>query len=122
MKTIKALSVMAFALTMTFAAKAQRYNDKLDGPFAVTKAFGASGQCEMCKHRIENAINRLPGIWSSNWNVDTKTVLVKYDRSKINVQKIEQVVAAVGHDTHEFRAKDEVFAALPECCHYQRKS
>ena len=122
MKTIKVLFVIAFAVTISVVAKAQQFNYKLDGPFSVTKVFTANGECDMCKHRIENAINHLPGIWSSNWNVDTKTVSVKYDRTKTNPDKIERAIAAVGHDTHRFTASDEAYAKLPDCCHYQRKS
>src|SRR5438105_13072211 len=115
MKTIKRLFVVAVALTITSFAKAQQYNYKLDGPFAATKTFKANGVCEMCKHRIENAIKNIPGVWLANWDEDAKNLLVKYDRIKVNPDKIQQRIAAVGHDTEKFRATDEVYSKLPDC-------
>ncbi len=122
MKTIKSLLVIAIALTCASFAKAQNYNYKLDGPFTATKTFKVNGVCEMCKHRIENAVNRLPGVWSSYWDVNAKTLQVRYDRVKVDLDRIRQLVAAAGHDTEGFKASDEAYAKLPECCHYQRKS
>lgn len=110
------------AITFTSVANAQNNNYKLDGPFTVVKTFKVYGTCEMCKHRIEISIGKLSGIWSADWNVDSKSVVVKYDRSKIDMDKIEKIVADAGHDTDKFMAKEEVFNKLPECCQYQRKS
>jgi len=122
MKTIKRLFVIAIALTFTVFAKAQAYNYKLDGPVTAIKTFKVNGVCDMCKHRIENAVKKLPGIWSADWDVDSKTLMVKYNRSKINPNKIQQQIADAGHDTEKFKTADNVYAELPDCCHYQRKS
>ena len=75
----------------------------------------------MCKHRIENALKNTPGISSASWNADSRTLLVQYSRTKINSDKIQQLVAAVGHDTEKVRASEVVYNALPDCCHYPRK-
>ena len=32
-----------------------------------------------------------------------------------------KLIADAGHDTKSFRAKDEDYEALPECCHYKRE-
>jgi copper chaperone CopZ len=122
MKTIKTLFVIAFAIGITSAAKAQQFNPKLDGPFAATKTFKVSGTCEMCKHRIENAVKGLPGIWSSYWDVNSQTLQVTYDRSKLNTDTIEKQIAIAGHDTGNIKAQNYVYTSLPECCHYQTKS
>jgi len=122
MKTIKILFVIAIALTITSFAKAQNYNYKLDGPFAVTKTFKVNGVCEMCKHRIENAIKNLPGMWLANWDVNSKTLLVKYDGLKIKPDKIQQLIADAGHDTEKFKATKFDYALLPDCCRYPRIS
>ena len=122
MKPIKALLVIAIAITTVSFAKAQSYNYKLDGPFTATKVLKVSGVCEMCKHRIETAVKALPGIWSANWNVNANVLYVTYDRTKTNPDKMEKAVAAAGHDTKGYKASDLVYATLPDCCHYQRKS
>ena len=122
MKTIKRLFVIAIAVAITSSAKAQVYNYKLDGPFTTTQSFKVSGVCVMCKHRIENALKKTDGIWSADWNEDSKTLMVSYNRTKTNPDKIQQVIAAIGHDTEKFKASDNVYAALPDCCHYSRKN
>jgi hypothetical protein len=71
MKTIKPLFVIAFAILITSAAKAQHFNYKLDGPFATAKTFKVNGVCVMCDHRIENAVKNLQGIWSSYWDISS---------------------------------------------------
>jgi copper chaperone CopZ len=122
MKAIKALFVFAIAIAFTSVASAQPYNYKLDGPFTMIKTLKVNGTCEMCKNRIETSIKSLPGIWYASWDLDSKSVLVKYDRSKIASDEIKIVVAHEGHDTGKFMAREEVYSRLPECCQYQRKS
>jgi copper chaperone CopZ len=121
MKTIKTLFVFAIAIAITSLAKAQQYNYKLDGPFAITKALKVNGVCEMCKNRIENAINKSGGIWSANWEEGSKILVVKYDKLKTDPDKIQQVIASVGHDTEKFKASDNTYEMLPDCCHYARR-
>jgi mercuric ion binding protein len=122
MQTLKTFLFIAIAVSLTSFAKAQQFNPKLDGPFAITKSFKVNGTCEMCKHRIESSINNLPGIWSSNWDVSSKTLMVSYDRSKVKSATIEKLVNAQGHDIDSMNAASDVYNRLPECCHYQRKS
>lgn len=121
MKAIKVLFVIAFALTITSTANAQNYNYKLDGPFTATRTIKVSGVCSMCEHRIETAVNSMKGIWSSNWDVNSKTLQVIYDKTKVSPDKIERRVAGAGHDTEKFKASDEEYTRLPDCCHYQRE-
>ena len=120
MKTITALFMIAFVLAITSTAKAQNY--KLDGPFLATKTIKVNGVCDMCKHRIESALKNTPGISSASWNMDSKTLLVQYSRTRINADRIQQLVAAAGHDTEKVKANDVVYNALPDCCRYPRKS
>jgi len=120
MKTIKAFFVIAFVFAITSTTKAQNY--KLDGPFMATKAIKVNGVCDMCKHRIESALKTTSGISYVNWDIDSKTLLVRYSRTKINPDKIQELVAAAGHDTEKVKASDGLYKALPDCCHYPRKS
>lgn len=122
MKTLKAVIVIAIVLMINSATEAQGYNYKLDGPFTATRTFKVSGVCEMCRHRIESTVQILPGFWSSAWDVNSQTLMVKYDKTKVSPDKIEQRIAAVGHDTEKFKASDETYTILPDCCHYRGKS
>lgn len=120
MKTIKSLFVVVFAMALMPPAKAQQFNNKLDGPFRVTKTFKVNGVCEMCKERIETSIKNLPGVWSANWNMSTKTLQVSYDKLKVDPAGIEKIVASAGHDIENKKATEEVYMKLPDCCHYTR--
>ena len=79
------------------------------------KVFGA---CVQCKHRIEEA-TKGKGVKSASWDVDTKQLLLVYDPTKTSVEKIQNRIIAVGHDVENKKAKNNVYAELPSCCHYR---
>ena len=122
MQTLKTFLFIAIAVSMTSFAHAQQFNQKLDGPFSVTKTFKVNGTCEMCKHRIESSVNHLPGVWNSNWDVYSKILTVTYDKSKVNPVIIEKLVSGLGHDIESMNAASGAYNKLPECCRFQRKS
>jgi Cu(I)/Ag(I) efflux system membrane fusion protein len=78
------------------------------------------GNCEMCKDRIETAAKSVTGVELANWEIDTKILHLNFDSSKTNSEEIQRAIAAVGHDTEKFKAPDEVYKKLPECCLYER--
>jgi copper chaperone CopZ len=122
MQTLKAFLFIAIAITTTTFAKAQQFNYKLDGPFKTSKTYKVQGTCEMCKHRIENSVQSLPGMWSTYWDLSSKTLQVTYDRTKVNPAMIEKLVSAKGHDINSIGASAIVYNQLPECCQYKTKS
>ena len=77
------------------------------------------GLCEMCKDRIETAAKSVSGVESANWEIETKMLHLNLDSSKTNSDEIQKAVAKVGHDTEKFKASDEVYSKLPECCLYR---
>ena len=79
------------------------------------KVFGA---CEMCKSRIEDAL-QLKGINKAIWDVDSKILSLQFDPQKISLDKIENTIISVGHDLVNKKAKDFIYQDLPECCHYR---
>lgn len=80
--------------------------------------FKVYGNCEMCKERIETALDH-KGIKQAMWDVKKKELEVVYVSSKITEQQIHELVAAAGHDTDKVKAKDETYADLPFCCLYR---
>jgi Cu(I)/Ag(I) efflux system membrane fusion protein len=78
-----------------------------------------SGNCEMCKDRIETAAKTVAGVELANWDIETKMLHVNFDSSKTNSDEIQKAIAKVGHDTEKFKASDEVYKNLPECCLYR---
>jgi Cu(I)/Ag(I) efflux system membrane fusion protein len=80
----------------------------------------AGGLCEMCKDRIETAALSVSGVESANWEIEKQLLHLNFNSSKTNSDEIQKAVAKVGHDTEKFKASDEVYSKLPECCLYDR--
>ncbi|HSC52163.1 MAG TPA: cation transporter [Phnomibacter sp.] len=85
-----------------------------------TDSIKVSGNCGMCKSRIEKAA-KIDGVTAAAWVADTKMLTVTFDASKVSVDQIQQKVAAAGHDTDKYKSEDKVYDKLPGCCHYDRK-
>ena len=85
-----------------------------------TDTIKVSGECGMCKNRIQKALKH-DGISSASWDDETKLLVVSYNPAKITNDDIQKKVAAVGHDTEKYRAEDVVYNKLPGCCKYERK-
>ena len=74
----------------------------------------------MCKKKIEKAAKSFDGIKSAKWNVVNGNMKVKFDTNKTTSDAIQSAIAAVGYDTENYRAKDEVYENLHYCCKYER--
>ncbi|MFA5419805.1 MAG: efflux RND transporter periplasmic adaptor subunit, partial [Bacteroidales bacterium] len=79
-----------------------------------------SGNCEMCRDRIETAAKSVAGVVSAEWNIDTKMLQVEFDSSKTNLDDVQKVIAQAGHDTGKYKAPDDVYNRLPKCCLYRK--
>lgn len=105
-------SILLFFLFFSLNASAQKRNLKTD----TIKVYG---ECEQCKERIEGTLSRL-GTYDANWDIDSKILIVSFDSLKLTRLKIEQKMAAIGHDTKSFQADLKTYAKLPDCCKYER--
>ena len=82
--------------------------------------FGVSGNCEMCKDRIESAAASVNGVKSAEWDIKKKTIHVEYNSKEAQPTAIQEAIAKAGHDTELIKADDKVYDALPECCLYRK--
>lgn len=114
MKKIQLIIFSLLCLAST-ALYAQTGKALLNDTTVTFKVFGA---CEMCKERIENAVQG-KGVNSGVWDVDTKMLTLTYSQSKTNLQKIQNRIVTVGHDVETKKANISVYNALPACCHYR---
>ena len=114
MKTIifSALCILAFAGIFNHSTASVTHYE--------TTTFKVSGNCEMCKSKIEAALKKNAAIQSSNWDVTTKILTVTYNPHSISIDQIHQLVANVGYDTDKVKATDASYKALPGCCKYKR--
>jgi periplasmic mercuric ion binding protein len=118
MKTIKIFAAVVIALLISTGVNGQTTTkDNAKGP--KTETFKVNGECGMCKTRIENGL-KMDGVTKAEWDQKTKMVTVTYEPSKVTVDAMKKKVASLGHDTDKYKAKDDVYAKLPDCCHYDR--
>jgi Cu(I)/Ag(I) efflux system membrane fusion protein len=82
--------------------------------------FRVEGLCEMCKERIEAAAKSVHGVESADWNSETKQLHLSFDKSHTNIDDVKKTIADAGHDNDKYRAPDETYKSLPECCLYRK--
>ena len=109
MKTLKSLFFSFLLISFSTVALAQ----------AKTEKIKVSGECGMCKTKIEKAA-KAAGASYALWDVDTKVLTVKYSNNASNTAKIEKAVAGVGYDTQNQKATEEAYNNLHGCCKYER--
>lgn len=85
-----------------------------------TESFKVYGNCEMCKARIEKAAKSVDGVSVAEWNVETKMLALTFDDSKTDVNKVQEAIVKVGHDTDKLKATDEAYNKVAGCCKYER--
>ncbi|HEV7783121.1 MAG TPA: heavy-metal-associated domain-containing protein, partial [Chitinophagaceae bacterium] len=85
MKTLKIFSIAALSFALVTTASAQ----------TTTETFKVSGNCGMCKTKIEKAAKEA-GAKSAEWNADTKNLTVIFKSSTTNTAKIQESIAKSG--------------------------
>lgn len=53
--------------------------------------------CAHCKAAVEDELNRLPGVVSSNADVEKGTVEVSYDESRVGTEELEGAIEEAGY-------------------------
>ncbi len=84
--------------------------------------INVSGNCEMCKDRIEKTAGSINGVLYAEWNINSKMLSLKIDDKKTTSDIIQQTIAQTGHDTEKYLATNDSYNKLPECCLYRKKS
>ncbi|MBU1010662.1 MAG: heavy-metal-associated domain-containing protein [Bacteroidetes bacterium] len=118
MKTFKLIAIALFTVTLSVNSFAQTH-DHSKMITTKTDSIKVSGNCDMCKARIEKAA-KIDGVSKAEWNDETKMITLVYDPAKVKTDDILKKIAAAGHDTEKFKADDKVYAKLPGCCQYDR--
>lgn len=113
MKNIVRVLVLTFIGFTVQAQEVKNKNAKIE--------FNVSGNCEMCKKRIEKAALSVSGVKSVNWHMESGTLYLIVNEQKTNVVSIQNSIAKVGHDAEEVKALKEDYDKLHACCQYQRK-
>ena len=130
MKTVKIIIVAVLAITLCSNSYAQmqdhskmdmsktKTDAKMDMTATKTETLKVSGNCDMCKARIEKAA-KLDGVSKAEWDTKSKILSVTYDPAKTNIDQVSRKVAAAGHDNEKVKADDKAYSSLPSCCKYR---
>lgn len=113
MKTVKILIIALLAIVFTSSTNAQTPVIK-----SKTETIKVSGNCDMCKARIEKAA-KMDGVTKAEWSKKDKTLTATFDSAKTNMEEIGKKVAAAGHDNEKAKATETVYNKLPGCCQYR---
>jgi periplasmic mercuric ion binding protein len=119
LETMKNIFLILITVLSTKIAVSQ-VEEKIEIKGNTTEAtFWVNGNCEMCKKRIEKALD-VSGIKIATYTPENQTLFVAFNNKKIELSKIHQLIAEAGHDTHKVRASDAVYNKLHHCCSYER--
>jgi len=81
--------------------------------------FEVSGNCEMCKKRIESATLSLKGVKYVSWSPQSKNFSIIYNSTKVSIDDVKKKIADVGHDNSSYTATNETYENLHFCCKYR---
>jgi mercuric ion binding protein len=85
------------------------------------ETVAVSGNCNMCKNKIEEAALSVQGVKTAKWSSTNEKLKLKFDPAKTTLEDILKNIADIGYDSEKFIAKDEVYENLHYCCKYERK-
>jgi mercuric ion binding protein len=111
MKTIFSMLIVAAVVAISNPLFAQSKKP-------VTTVFWVGGVCEMCKERIERAVD-IPGVKAASYNLEKHELTVTYSPKKINEEKLHELLNKSGHDTSKSQASDEAYSNVHGCCKYR---
>ena len=117
MKTVKIIIIALLAMVLGINSNAQTQGGSKKSSVK-TEKLKVSGNCELCKARIEKAA-KIDGVLKADWDIPTRILVVTYDVSKTNLDKISKKIAAAGHDNEKLKADQKAYSALPGCCKYR---
>lgn len=84
-----------------------------------TETMRVSGNCDMCKDRIESVAVAQANVRAAKWDKETKKLTLFYADARPDLEAIGKELAKAGHDNDTFTAPDDAYDELPECCHYR---
>jgi mercuric ion binding protein len=113
MKNILIGMMLLFVTLSTQAQDKKNKNAKYD--------IEVSGNCDLCKKRIEKAAFSVKGVKSAEYHLDDNTLHLIINEEKCSILDVKKAIASVGHDTDEVKATDKDYENLHGCCHYERK-
>ena len=72
-----------------------------------TVVFKTSAQCGMCKDRIEEVMNFVPGVKYAELNLKDMSIEIQFNTKKITADDLRKRVAAIGYTADNVEPKEE---------------
>ena len=110
MKIKLKLSTIIFPVVLFFCAA------NLSAQKSQTETFQTSAQCGMCKERIEEIMNFVPGVQYAELNMEDMSLTIKFKSKKTTADDLRKRVAAIGYTADDVLPKEEDVKKLPLCC------
>lgn len=99
MKKIFLSSILAVLMTVVFSNQIFAADTVKEAKIK-TSAFSW-----MCKNKIESAVKDFDGVKSADLNLEEKVLTVKFDETKIDVEKISQKIKDLGYTAEYIKEK-----------------
>lgn len=75
-----------------------------------------SGNCEICKDRIEKAALSVNGVSFANWNISDGKFSLTFDPRRTDLNDISLAITRIGHKTNLHKTSQDIQSQMPECC------
>ncbi|MGB2129732.1 MAG: heavy-metal-associated domain-containing protein [Flavicella sp.] len=95
--------------SLVIALKKTRYAEK---------ELKVSGNCNMCKERIEAAAKTVKGVKSAVWSAASQQIKLQLS-DNTSLEKVSEAIAEAGHDTELSKSDTATYQNLPMCCLYR---
>jgi mercuric ion binding protein len=115
MKTLKFIVLSILLLSTNIFVQAQDHSKLATQN---TESIKVSGNCDMCKARIEKAA-KIDGVNKAEWSDETKLLTLVYNPAIVSSDVVQKKIAAAGHDTEKIKADESAYNKLPGCCKYR---
>ncbi|HJY63913.1 MAG TPA: heavy-metal-associated domain-containing protein [Ignavibacteria bacterium] len=72
--------------------------------------------CGNCVETVKQALKQDNGIINANISLEAKTLSVKYDNTKTDIEKIKNLIVNSGYDANDKIADSTAYRNLSNCC------
>jgi periplasmic mercuric ion binding protein len=73
-------------------------------------------KCSMCVKTITEALKKVDGIQGIDVNPAGKITIVRFDKSKTDLPKLEKAISDAGYDANATPRNRTAYENLPACC------
>ncbi len=84
----------------------------------MTAKIQVGRKCENCANHILQTALLVIGVIKAEWDIIADILIVEFDTSKTNSKIIELSIADAGHDTPNFKGKNNFYTLMPQCCEF----